>query len=81
MFLCLVLLCLVVLFTGCERRTLTYYEVTELHILVDWSQSGLAAEEENYGSTILLSAGRWYSTHFSDGGTHWGNRTVADGDL
>lgn len=54
MFLCLVLLCLVVLFTGCERRALTYYEVTELHILVDWSQSGLAAEEENYGSTILF---------------------------
>ena len=54
MFLCLVLLCLVVLFTGCERRALTYYEVTELHILVDWSQSGLVAEEENYGSTILF---------------------------
>lgn len=51
---CLAFLCLSLLFASCERRALIYYEVTELNVSVDWSQSGLADEEKNYGSTILF---------------------------
>ena len=47
-------LLLLVLLTGCDRRDLTYYNESEITILADWTQSGLAQEEGNYGATILF---------------------------
>lgn len=41
------------LLTACERRELTYYEVAEITITVDWSQSGLE-NESDYGATALF---------------------------
>lgn len=49
-----VLLFLCLFFSACERRELTYYEVSEISIHVDWSQSGLDEEESNYGATLVF---------------------------
>lgn len=49
-----VLLFLCLSFFACERRELTYYEVSEISIHADWSQSGLDEEESNYGATIVF---------------------------
>lgn len=47
-----VLLCLA--FLSCERRELTYSEVAEVSIRVDWSKSGLDGEESKYGATAIF---------------------------
>lgn len=41
-------------FCSCERRELTYYEVSEISVHADWSGSGLDEEESNYGATIVF---------------------------
>lgn len=41
-------------FSACERRELTYYEVSEISIHADWSQSGLDEDESNYGATLVF---------------------------
>lgn len=51
-FLCL--LCLLSLFSGCDRRELTYYLESEIELYVDWSHSGLDREEEDYGATAIF---------------------------
>ena len=73
---CLAFLCLLLLFASCERRALIYYEVTELNVSVDWSQSGLA--DEDY---LILSSGWQHATHLPDGRAHRGDRAAADGHL
>lgn len=40
--------------SSCERRDLTYYEVSEINLYVDWSQSGLDSEEGRYGATAVF---------------------------
>lgn len=49
-----VLLFLSLSFCSCERRELTYYEVSEISVHADWSKSGLDEEESNYGATIVF---------------------------
>lgn len=49
-----VLLFLSLSFCSCERRELTYYEVSEISVHADWSRSGLDEEESNYGATIVF---------------------------
>lgn len=50
-FLCVLIL---LLFSSCDRRELTYYEVSEISIYVDWSLSGLDANESKYGATAMF---------------------------
>lgn len=40
--------------SGCERREITYYMETELTILADWNESGLADAEHKYGATAVF---------------------------
>lgn len=40
--------------SACDRRELTYYEVSEITLAVDWSQSGLDSEEGMYGATAVF---------------------------
>lgn len=40
--------------SSCERRELTYYEVSEINVMVDWSNSGLNEEEQPYGATTVF---------------------------
>lgn len=45
---------LLLLLAGCERRDITYYTEAEFHIRVDWSKSGLDAEESGNGATAIF---------------------------
>lgn len=47
LFFCLSLL-------SCDRRELTYYEVSEISLSIDWSESGLDEKEGNYGATAIF---------------------------
>ena len=47
-FLLLLMLC------SCERRELTYYEVSEITVIADWDDSGLNENEQQYGATIIF---------------------------
>lgn len=49
-----VLLFLCLSFSSCDRRELTYYEVSEITLTADWSQAGLNKEEEQYGATAIF---------------------------
>ena len=50
-----ILLCLLLLLVGCERRDLTYYETAEITLTVDWSQSGLDnIDEAAHGATAIF---------------------------
>lgn len=64
------------LFTSCNRRELTYYEVAEITLTADWSQSGLEGETD-YGATAVF--------YPKNGGTPqivlMGNRTHATARL
>lgn len=53
-FLLFVLLFFCLYFSSCERRELTYYTEAEITINADWSKSGLSAEEQKYGATVLF---------------------------
>lgn len=46
--------CLLFTLTSCDRRELTYYEVSEITLTADWSQSGLDEKEVNYGATAVF---------------------------
>ena len=55
------LLCIVFLhitFLACERRELTYYEVAEISLSVDWSLSGLDSKEADFGATACFIRNR-----------------------
>ena len=39
---------------SCERRDLTYYEVSEITLTADWSRAGLGEEEKDYGATVIF---------------------------
>lgn len=45
---------LAALFSACDRRELTYYEVSEITITADWSQSGLEDDEKKHGATVVF---------------------------
>lgn len=47
-FLLLLALC------SCERRELTYYEVSEITVMADWNDSGLNEDEQQYGATAIF---------------------------
>lgn len=47
-FLLLLALC------SCERRELTYYEVSEITVMADWNDSSLNEEEQQYGATAIF---------------------------
>lgn len=52
-----ILMCLCVsvfVFSSCDRRELTYYEVSEISLSIDWSQSGLDVKEGSYGATAVF---------------------------
>lgn len=40
--------------SGCERRELTYYEVSEITLTADWSGAKLDDEEKEYGATAVF---------------------------
>lgn len=40
--------------SSCERRELTYYEVSEITLTADWSGAELGEEEEQYGATAIF---------------------------
>ena len=44
LFFCL--LCVSILLVSCERRDLTYYEVSEITLTADWNDSGLDDKEQ-----------------------------------
>lgn len=48
LFLLLLMLC------SCERRELTYYEVSEITVIADWDDSGLNENERQYGATVIF---------------------------
>lgn len=39
---------------SCERRDLTYYEVSEITLTADWNDSGLDDKEQKYGATAVF---------------------------
>ena len=45
LFFCL--LCVSILLVSCERRDLTYYEVSEITLTADWNDSGLDDKSKN----------------------------------
>lgn len=45
---------LLLFLAGCDRRELTYYEVSEITVVADWSSSGLSKEEQLYGATTIF---------------------------
>ena len=52
LFFCL--LCVSILLVSCERRDLTYYEVSEITLTADWNDSGLDDKEQKYGATAVF---------------------------
>ena len=40
--------------SSCDRRELTYYEVSEITLTVDWSQARLDEAEKEYGATAIF---------------------------
>ena len=52
LFFCL--LCVSILLVSCERRDLTYYEVSEITLTADWNDSGLDDKEQKYGATVVF---------------------------
>lgn len=48
------LLFLLAALSSCDRRELTYYEVSEITVTADWSESGLDDGEQPYGATTVF---------------------------
>lgn len=49
----LLLVCLF-LFSGCDRRELTYSDEAEITLTADWSKAGLSEQEGQYGATAVF---------------------------
>lgn len=50
-----ILLCLLLLWAGCERRDLIYYETAEITLTVDWSQADMDNTDESaHGATAVF---------------------------
>lgn len=49
-----ILSCILIIFSSCEFRELTYFLESEINICVDWSKSGLSNNEQKYGATTLF---------------------------
>lgn len=60
LFFCL--LCVSILLVSCERRDLTYYEVSEITLTADWNDSGLDDKEQKYGVTGRVLSAEWRRT-------------------
>ena len=39
---------------SCERRELTYYEVSEITVMADWNDSSLNEEEQQYALPLYF---------------------------
>lgn len=61
LFFCL--LCVSILLVSCERRDLTYYEVSEITLTADWNDSGLerTKSKNTVPQAVILSA-EWRRT-------------------
>lgn len=51
---CALLFFLMLTLSSCERRELTYYEVSEIAVTADWSNSGLNEDEQQHGATTIF---------------------------
>lgn len=43
-----------ILFSGCDRRELTYSDEAEITLTADWSKAGLSEQEAQYGATAVF---------------------------
>lgn len=46
--------CILVIFSACDRRELTYSNEAEITVTADWSKAGLSEQEGRYGATAVF---------------------------